>query len=54
MKRRRIFRAKLASRIKTSCTTLDRLLAADETPMTLQVLERAALALGRKLEVELA
>jgi len=54
MKRRRISRAKLASRMKTSRTTLDQLFAAEETPMTLQLLERAALALGRKLKVELA
>jgi AraC-like DNA-binding protein len=53
MKRRRISRAKLASRMKTSRTTLDQLFAEDETPLTLQLLERAALALGRKLKVEL-
>jgi len=54
MKRRRISRTKLASRMKTSRTTLDQLFAENETPMTLQLLERAALALGRKLKVELA
>lgn len=54
MKRRRISRAKLASRMKTSRTTLDRLFAEEELPLTLQLLERAALALGRKLKVELA
>ena len=54
MKRRRISRAKLASRMKTSRTTLDQLFAEGETPVTLQLLERAALALGRKLKVELA
>jgi len=54
MKRCRISRAKLASRMKTNHTTLDRLFAEDETPITLQLLERAALALGRKLKVELA
>ncbi len=54
MKRLRISRAKLASRMKTSRTTLDQLFAEDETPVTLQLLERAALALGRKLKVELA
>ena len=54
MKRRRISRAKLASRMKTNRTTLDQLFAEEETPMTLQLLERAALALGRKLKVELA
>lgn len=54
MKRRRISRANLASRMKTSRTTLDRLFADEETPVTLQLLERAALALGRRLKVELA
>ena len=54
MKRRRISRAKLASRMKTPRDVLDRLFAADESSVTLQVLERAALALGRKLKVELA
>ncbi len=54
MKRRRISRAKLASRMKTSRSTFDRLFAEEETPVTLQILERAALALGRKLKVELA
>jgi AraC-like DNA-binding protein len=54
MKRRRITRAKLASRMKTSRTTLDQLFAEEESPLTLQLLERAALALGRKLKVELA
>lgn len=53
-KRRRISRAKLASRMKTSRATLDQLFAEGETPVTLQFLERAAPALGRKLKVELA
>ena len=54
MKRRRISRAKLASRMKTSPATLDRLFAADQSSVTLQLLEQAALALGRKLKIELA
>jgi antitoxin HicB len=54
MKRRRISRATLASKMKTSRTTLDQLFANGETPVTFQLLERAALALGRKLKVELA
>ncbi|HEY5297795.1 MAG TPA: Fis family transcriptional regulator [Verrucomicrobiae bacterium] len=41
-------------RMKTSRTTLDLLFAENETPATFQLLERAALALGRKLKVELA
>ena len=54
MKRRKISRAKLASRMKTSRATLDRLFAQNESSVTLQLLEQAALALGRKLKIELA
>ena len=54
MKRRRISRAKLASRMKTNRATLDRLFAQNESSVTLQLLEQAALALGRKLKIELA
>jgi len=54
MKRRRISRAKLASRMKTSRTAVNSLFAENEPSVTLQLLERAALALGRKLKVELA
>jgi len=54
MKRRKISRAKHASRMKTNRATLDRLFAQNESSVTLQLLEQAALALGRKLKVELA
>jgi DNA-binding Xre family transcriptional regulator len=54
MKRRRISRAKLASRMKTSPATLDRLFAPDQSSVTLQPLEQVALALGRRLKIELA
>jgi hypothetical protein len=54
MKRRKISRAKLASRMKTNCATLDRLFAQNESSVTLHLLEQAALALGRKLKIELA
>lgn len=54
MKRRKISRAKLASRMKTKPATLDRLFSEKESSVTLQLLEQAALALGRKLKVELA
>ena len=54
MKRRRISRTTLASRMKTNRATLDRLFAQDESAVTLQLLEQAALALGRKLKIELA
>lgn len=54
MKRRKISRAKLASRMKTDRAAIDRLLARDEPTVTLQLLEKAALALRRKLKIELA
>jgi len=54
MKRRKISRAKLASRMKTKRATLDRLFAQNQSSVTLQLLEQAALALGKKLRVELA
>jgi antitoxin HicB len=54
MKRRRITRAKLASRMKTDRSALNRLFSGDDSNVSLQFLEQAALALGRKLKVELA
>ncbi|MGO8766505.1 MAG: Fis family transcriptional regulator [Limisphaerales bacterium] len=54
MKRRRITRAKLANRMKTSQAALDRLFSENDSAISLQLLEQAALALGRKLKVELA
>lgn len=54
MKRRKISRAKLASRMKTNRTTLDRLFSENESSVTLQLLEQAARTLGRKLKFELA
>jgi antitoxin HicB len=54
MKRRKISRAKLASRMKTDRTALDRLFSEKESSVSLQFLEQAALALGRKLKIELA
>jgi DNA-binding Xre family transcriptional regulator len=53
MKRRKISRAKLASRMKTNRAAIDRLLAQNQSAVTLQFLEQAALALGKKLKVEL-
>ena len=54
MKRRKISRAELATRMKTNRATLDHLFSENESSVTLQLLEQAALALGRKLRVELA
>jgi antitoxin HicB len=54
MKRRKISRAKLASRMKTNRAKIDRLFSRKNPSVTLELLEQAALALGRKLRVELA
>lgn len=54
MKRRRITRAKLASRMKTNRAALNRFFSKSDSAVSLQFLEQAALALGRKLKVELA
>ena len=54
MKRRRITRAKLPGRMKTNLTTLNGLFSENDSTVSLQLLEQAALALGRKLKVELA
>ena len=54
MKRRRITRATLASRMKTPRAVLNRLFSENDSTVSLQLLERAALALGRRLKVELA
>ena len=54
MKRRRITRAKLAGRMKTNLSTLNGLFSENDSAVSLQLLEQAALALGRKLKVELA
>jgi len=54
MKRRRLTRAKLASRMKTRREVLNRLFSKSDSSVSLQLLERAAIALGRKLKVELA
>ena len=54
MKRRRMTRAKLANRMKTSRNALNALFSEGDSAVSLQLLEQAALALGRKLKVELA
>ena len=54
MKRRRISRATLAGRMKSPRTSIDRLFSDNDSAVSLQLLERAALALGRKLKIELA
>jgi antitoxin HicB len=54
MKRRRLTKAEMASRMKTSRAALERLLDPDNASVTLATLEHAASALGKKLRIELA
>jgi transcriptional regulator with XRE-family HTH domain len=54
MKRRRISRTTLAGRMNAPRTSIERLFADNDSSVSLQLLERAALALGRKLKIELA
>lgn len=53
MKRQKMSRAKLAHRMETEPAALDRLFSEGESSVTLHLLEQAALALGRKLKIEL-
>jgi len=54
MKRRRVSKTALAQQMNTSRAALDRLLDPSNTSVTLQTLERAAHALGKRLVVALA
>lgn len=54
MKRRKLTKSVMASRMKTSRAALERLLDPANPSVTLSTLERAASAVGRKLKVELA
>jgi DNA-binding Xre family transcriptional regulator len=54
MKKQRITKAEMARRMKTSRSALDRLLDPRNASVTLQTLERAAQALGKRLRVEFA
>ena len=54
MKKKRISKAEMARRMKTSRSALDRLLDPQNSSVTLQTLERAAQALGKRLRVEFA
>ena len=53
MKRDKISKTELASRMQTSRTQLDRLLDPDNESVTLATLARAAQAVGRHLRMEL-
>jgi hypothetical protein len=54
MKKKRLTKAAMAKKMKTSRSALDRLLDPDNVSVTLQTLERAALALGKRLKINLA
>ena len=54
MKKQRLSKTDMARRMKTSRSALDRLLDPENGSVTLQTLERAAQALGKRLRVEFA
>ena len=54
MKRRKITKTDMAAKMKTSRASLNKLLDPNNGAVTLQTLERAALAVGKKLKIELA
>ena len=54
MKRTKLTRTQLATRMKTSRASVNRLLDPQNVSVTLQTMERAALAIGKKLRIELA
>ena len=53
MKKKKLTKTEMASRMKTSRAALERLLDPDNASITLFTLERAASALGKKLSVQL-
>lgn len=53
MKKKKITKTEMASRMKTSRAALERLLDPDNASITLFTLERAASVLGKALKVEL-
>ena len=54
MQHSRMTRTELAGKLNTSRSQLDRLLDPDNTAVTLESLERLALAVGKNLRIELA
>jgi len=54
MKKKKLSKTEMASRMKTSRAALERLLDPNNASITLVTLERAASALGKKLKVQLA
>jgi len=54
MKRRKLTKSEMATRMNTSRAALERLLDPSNASVTLSTLERAASALGKTLKIELA
>ena len=54
MKRSKLTRTQLAARMNTSRASVNRLLDPHNVSVTLQTMERAALAIGKKLRIEFA
>jgi hypothetical protein len=54
MKRAKLSKSAMAEKMRTSRSALDRLLDPTNVSVTLQTLERAALALGKSLKIEMA
>jgi hypothetical protein len=54
MKRAKLTKSAMAGKMRTSRSALDRLLDPTNVSITLQTLERAALALGKNLKIKLA
>ena len=54
MKKKRLSKTALAEHMNTSRSALDRLLDPGNVSITLQTLEKAALALGKRLKIRLA
>lgn len=54
MKRAKLSKSAMAEKMRTSRTALDRLLDPANVSVTLRTLEKAALALGKSLKIELS
>lgn len=54
MKKKKLSKTQMASRMKTSRAALERLLDPENASITLITLERAASAVGKKLKIQLA
>lgn len=53
MKKSRLSKVSMAKRMQTSRSALDRLLDPENSSVTLQTLEKAAMVLGKKLKINL-